>query len=196
MKTQGLQQPGYGLYQPASFQLLRAIDFPEFDKVIATYPAAQTTAQPTIMVNVRTPNVRMRTRVCFVLVPVGSTVDVNTALNTAILGGTGTLWGSIVQRVRDNTPRSIPTRDVVGTKSAPQAIPTNTGLWGFEDEYETCGDNLQFLFVPPVAKAGNTSAAAWHVIVNYEAVQRLTDEEWQAMRQGGAIDVPNPVVLT
>lgn len=188
--------PGYPAYQPPQFQLLRAVDFPELDRSIAIYPAAQTVNAVSINVNVRTPNVRVRTRVVFALVPTASTVDTDTALNTTMLGGTGTLWGAIVQRVRDNTRKSVPVQDVAGTKAAPLAIPTNAGLWGYALEIETCGDDLQFIFSPPLAKAGNTVAGAWHVLVNYEAVQRLSDEEWQQMRQGGAIDVGAPVVLT
>jgi hypothetical protein len=192
-------QPGYPAYQPASYQLLRAVDFPSaLDRVLAIYPAAQTTSQTPIQFNVRTPNVRMRTRVVLALVPTASTVDTNTAAVTTILdpAPNGKLWGAIVQRVADNTLRAVPTRNIEGTKAAPTPIPTDTGLWGWELEIETCGDNLQFIFTPPTAKLGNTVAAAWHVLVNYEAVQRLTDEEWQLMRQGGAIDCGAPVVLT
>jgi hypothetical protein len=138
----------------------------------------------------------MRTRVVLALVPLATDVDPNTAVNTAIIVGAGTLWAAIRQRVQEDTPQPVPTRNLVGTKAAPVAVPTDPGLWGFEGEWETAGEELYFSFVPPNAKVGNTRGAAWHAIVYYEAVQRLSDEEWNQMRQGYALLTSPPVVLT
>jgi hypothetical protein len=193
------QQVGYPDYQPDSYQLLRGVEFTALDKLIATYPAAATTAQPTITFHVRTPNVRMRTRVALVLVPVAdTTIDTDSALNTTILdaGFPGSVWGANVQQLHENTRKSVPTMNVAGTKAAPVSIPTDAGLWGWEGQWETAGDDLLFRFVPPRAKAGNTVAAAWHVVVSYEAVQRLSAEEWQQMRQLYSLDTQAVVVLS
>jgi hypothetical protein len=192
------EKPGYLAYQPDSYQVLNSERDSSLDKILAAYPAAATTAQPLIVARVRTPNLRMRTRLCFALVPLADvTIDPNVALTTSILiAATGSLWLATRQRAQDNTRQSVPTRNLTGTKSPPLAIPTDPGLWGYEWEGETNGQEIYCSFKPPRAKVGNTVAAAWHLCVNYEAVQRLSAEEWNQMRQRYGIVVGEPVVLT
>jgi hypothetical protein len=188
-----------GTFEPWTVQRVESdVDW-ALDKVLCSYPAAQTVAaQAAIPVRVTTPNVRMRTRVSFVLTPTGaSLIDVEASANTAILdpAAPGSLWVSLEQRLHSSGRKLVPVQDVVGTGGSPVPVPTNTRLWGVSFEIETAGDQLLCLFTPPQSKAGNTDTGEWHVVLAYEAVQRLSEEEWAEFRSKYSLTCPDPKVL-
>lgn len=176
-------QPGYLAYLPSSYQFLGPEQDQLLDQIICSNPANAADNDGFAEFWVKTPNVRCRTRVSFVLEPNDVSVDPNTALNTVILDGTGLLWAAEHERTRSGRPQMSPIRNVVGTGATPLAIPTDTRLWGFTFEVETNGQELYGQFTPPAIKDTPAAASLWHILVRYESVQRLSDEEWNQFKQ-------------
>jgi hypothetical protein len=193
-------QPGYLAYQPSSYQSWGPEDDQSLDQLIAVMPKAAVAVDGvTGEFFVSTPNVRCRTRVALVLEPIGTGGTFNTSANanTAILGGDpGTLWICERERTRAGKPSPSPVRNVIGTGAAPIAVPTDDRLWGFALELETNGRDLYGRFVPPDVKADPTSASQWHVIVRYESVERLSNEEWQQFRMRFGLRIPKTLEFT
>jgi hypothetical protein len=188
-------KPGYGSYLPGSYQLVGPREDQALSVVLAVAAAGATTNNPSIPFHVRTPNVRVRTRVVVVYEPIGSSVDVDSALYTAALASAGSLWVALKTGTRSNRTKNPPTRDIVGTGASPLAVPTNTRLWGYDFEVETNGEELLGVFVPPDCAAGNPGGQ-WTLAVFYESVERLSKEEWNQFVQGYGIEPLAPVALT
>lgn len=175
-------KPGYLAYLPGSYQVLGPEQDQGLHKILATAPASASDNDGPVEFWVKTPNVRCRTRVAFVLEPDDVAVDPNAVANTVILDGTGLLWVVEKERTRAGKPQTSPVRNVVGTGAAPLAIPTDTRLWGFVFELETNGQELYGQFTPPAIIETPASASKWNLIVRYESVERLSDEEWNQFR--------------
>lgn len=191
----GKEKPGYPYYLPASYQVLGPEQDQALDKVLATNPASAADNDGNVQFWVKTPNVRCRTRVAIVLEPDDVAVDPNNDPSTVILessGGLpvgGSLWVAEKERTRNGRPQTSPVRNVVGTGATPLAIPTDPRLWGYVFEIETNGQELYGQFVPNPIKVDPASASKWHLVVRYESVVRLSDEEWNQFKGRAGIRI-------
>lgn len=171
-------QPGYPAYLPASYQFLGPEQDQLLDQIIAINAGANVSPSGPALFWVKTPNVRCRTRVSLVLEPDDVDVNPNTTSTAGFISTGGTLWVAEHERTRAGNPQVSPVRNVIGTSVAPQAIPTDPRLWGFVFEVETNGQELYGRFLPSPIPSEPLSATKWHLIVRYESVERLSDEEW------------------
>lgn len=183
------EKPGYLAYQPGSYQVLGPEQDQLLDQILVVVPDSEEDNGTIVEFIVKTPNVRMRTRVSVVLEPDDVSVNPNTTSNGVICDGKGTLWVCEKERTRAGRPQGSPVNNVVGTGAAPHAVPTDARLWGHSFELETNGQELYGQFNPPATVADPASAAKWHLIVRYEAVVPLSMEEWNQLRSRYGIRV-------
>jgi hypothetical protein len=187
-------KPNYLDWRPPNYQVLGPEQEETLDRILVTYPDDQGTTMdplPTARFWVRTPQVRCRVRVVVFAKPdqpagVGNPTaadpdaDPITDMYVAnVSGELGLLWVAEHERGNGSGLKASPVRNVVGTAAAPLSIPTDARLWGYAFEVETNGTELYGEFTPPNnAVGGALCPSRWHVVVRYESVVPVSDEEW------------------
>ncbi len=174
------------------------------DKVLFAATAINLTVNQDARFVVRTPSVRCNLRLALLVAmakatsndPAGSglaPLSFDNATGYAL--ATNQLW--ICKRAHYRTGGwDVPTADVVGTRPAPQIIPVNSGLYGFEIEIQTSGEELYGVFTVPALSAvdGITPQSPgngkdWHIVARYSSTVPLTEAEYNRARQGAEIIV-------
>ncbi|MDD5367329.1 MAG: hypothetical protein PHR30_18500 [Gallionellaceae bacterium] len=122
---------------------------------------------------VPTPDARCRTKISVVFsADVGGAAPAVADPMLASLPAGNTLW--LVYRELSGSGTRTPVRNLAGTRAAPLAIPTDAGLWGYEDQIETAGDEVfGKLHLVPLGYIGRVQLR-----VRYAAMEPMSQAEW------------------
>jgi hypothetical protein len=181
-KNCGHEVPNYGTeYLPPSNQQLGHRDWEQLSKILVRYDnALPVVASGVVVARVLTPSVRCRTRLTLILDNIeelpGAAADPVTTDNTTRVGLTPpTLWMASQVRPKSRSRYFSPVRNLVGTRTAPLTIPTDVGLWGYDLQTETFGEQIWTRLNVTSAGINNVE---WKLLVQYASVTPLTDTEW------------------
>lgn len=188
--------PHYPAFRPACFQQVGPKDDPALTALLVDYQGEGDDSGEARF-RVRTPNVNLLTRVTLILQP-NNGEGLNTAADDSdeIIDPAGdlpALWvASRMPAFGVSGSQTPPVRDVVATRPAPQGIPTNVGLWGFDFSLQTFGEELYGVLAIASRPLG---LAQWRINVQYNSVERLSLEEWERARQSMGLDVEVPAIV-
>lgn len=195
----GVNRAGYGNWLTPRYQTLGPSEDPSLDRLIMIVGSGE--PEPFTTRNspfeVLTPDVKARTRIVLAIEPFpGTDIDQDEDPITDLLNDQRLrLWLNLRTAVRPQvggTPRIPPTRNLAGTGTTPIAWPTDVRLWGWEMEIETAGQNIR----GAVGLDGLNSPVNGyfvHLIVRYNSVERLSDEEWKQFTSRAGIRRGAPV---
>lgn len=182
-KNCGHQVPGYGTeFLPPNYQQIGHREWENLSKILVRYDnALPVIATGVVFARVVTPSVRCRTRLTLVL----DVIEENPAIsgdpvatdNTSRVGLTPpTLWVASQVRPKSRSRYFSPVRNIVGTRTAPLTIPTDVGLWGYDINVETFGEQV---WTRLNINSAGINQVEWKLLVQYASLQPLTDVEWQ-----------------
>jgi hypothetical protein len=174
------------------------------DRILAVSPNAPLTVNQDARFVIKTPHVRCNLRLAVFVArlatdadPIGSIGNyLDFDSGTGYVFGLNALWICSRAHYRGGGAL-VPTKDVVGTRDAPLIIPTNKGLYGFEVELQTSGEELFGILTMPFQNTDTiplvqnpTIGKDWHVACRYSSTVPLTAEEYARARAAAEITIP------
>lgn len=186
--TDNRQPAGYANYLPPGYQSWGPDQDPDLDRLLINGDAS--VGEASCEFYVTTPDVKCRTRITLALIPApGTGLDVFADPFTDMVSNPGQLWLAMLMRSRAGAIARSPVRNLVGTRTTPQAIPTDPGLWGFDFELETVGQDVRGVLSQEWE--ADEVAGQWRCQVRYNSLERMSAEEWaQLVGRGGLRATP------
>ena len=132
---------------------------------------------------VNMPDSRVRVKLSLVFVP-------SSGAPGALAGKGIALWLSEIEYDRQTSGLTIPSVNIEGTSAAPTLIFNDNALSGYSREFVTAADGVQGVVTIP-AQLGDGKAGLLQLQGRMQPeAQRLTDEEWLAIRNAFTCSPP------